>query len=73
MENYKAFLCDKGTKINNVILADNDIVISDEKQLCKTFSNIFQEKVKALSVSDRFNMDNYSRSNPGNNARKYEK
>ena len=33
---------------------------SDDKQLCKTFSNFFQEVVKTLGVSDNLNMSNYS-------------
>ena len=43
-----------------ITLEDNDKVISDDKQLCKTFSNFFQEAVNALGVSDSFNMYNYS-------------
>ena len=30
----KPFLSDKGTNINKITLSDNDIVISDDKQLC---------------------------------------
>ena len=73
MENYKAFLPDKGSNVNKITLADNNRVISDDKQLFKTFSNFFQESVKALGVSNSFNMSNCSRSDPVNNAiRKYE-
>ena len=113
-------MSDKGTVINKITLVDNDKVISNDKQLCKTFSNfllgekcpyselfwsvfsrirveygeiaqihenkdqkyseyehysrsVFQEAVKTLRVSDSFNISNYSRSDPVNNAiRKYE-
>ena len=58
------------TYINSVYitLADNDKVISDNKQLSKTFSNFFQEVVRTVGVSDSFNMSNYSHSDPVNNA-----
>ena len=42
-------------------------LISDDTQLCKTFSNFFQEVMKILDVSDSFNFSNYSHSNPVNN------
>ena len=44
----KPFLSDKGTNINKITLVHNDKVISDDKQLCKTFSDFFQETVKTL-------------------------
>ena len=56
----KPFLSDKGTSINKITLLDNDKVILDDKQLCKTFSNFLQEVVKTLGVSDSFNISNYS-------------
>ena len=46
-------------------LADNDKVISNDKQLYKTFSFFFQE---TLGVSDSFNMCKYSYSDQINNA-----
>ena len=64
----KPFLSDEGTNINKITLVDSDKVISDYKQLCKTFSNFFQEAVKTLGVSDIFSMFNYSHSKPVNNA-----
>ena len=51
-----------------MIIIDNDKVILDDKQLCKTFSNFFQEVVKTLGVNDNFNMSNYSHRGPVNNA-----
>ena len=58
---------------NKISLVDYDKVISDDKQLCKTFGNLFQEAVKTLSVSDSFNISNYSHSDLVNNAiRNYE-
>ena len=69
----KPFLSDKETNINKITLAENDKVISDDKQLYKTFSYFFQETVKTLGVSDSFNISNYSHSDPVNNAiRSYE-
>ena len=67
------FLSDKGTNINKSTLADNDEVISDEKQLCKSFSNFLQEALKALGVSDSFNISNSFHSDRANNTiRKFE-
>ena len=64
---------DTGANISKITLVDHDKVISDDKQLCKTFSNFFQETMKTLGVSDCLNMCNYSHSDPVNNAiRKYE-
>ena len=58
---------------NKISLVDYDKVISDDKQLCKTFGNLFQEVVKTLSVSDSFNISNYSHSDLVNSAiRNYE-
>ena len=58
---------------NKISLVDYDKVISDDKQLCKTFGNLFQEALKTLSVSDSFNISNYSHSDLVNNAiRNYE-
>ena len=69
----KPFLSDKGTNINKITPSDNDTVISDDKQLCWTFSNFFQEPVQTLRVSGSFDMSNYSHRDPVNNAiRKYE-
>ena len=69
----KPFLSDKDTNINKATAVDNDKVIADDKQLCKTFSNFFQETVKTLGVSDSLDVSNYSHSDPVNNAiRKYE-
>ena len=48
----KPFLSDKRTNINKITLVDNDKVISDDKQLCKTFTNFFQEAVNILALSD---------------------
>ena len=53
---------------NKISLVDYDKVISDDKQLCKTFGNLFQEALKTLSVSDSFNISNYSHSDLVNNA-----
>ena len=50
------FLSEKGTNINKITLKVNYKVISDDKQLCKTFSNFFQEAMKILRVSDNFNV-----------------
>ena len=50
----KPFLSDKATNIKKNTLVDNDKVISDDKQLCKIFSNFFQETVKTVSVSASF-------------------
>ena len=58
------FLSDKGTHINKITLLDNNKVISDDKQLCKTFSTFFREVVNTVGVSDSFNISNYSHSNP---------
>ena len=67
------FLSDKGTNINKITLADNDEVISDEKQLCKSFSNFLQEALKTLGVSDSFNISNSFHSDRANNTiRKFE-
>ena len=63
----KPILSDKETYLNKITLADNDKLIWDDKQLCKTFSNFFEEKVKTLEVSHNFNMSNYSQSDPVNN------
>ena len=49
----KPFLSDKRTNINKITLVDNDNTISDDKQLCKTFTNFFQEAVKILPLSDQ--------------------
>ena len=63
----------KKTVTNKISLVDYDKVISDDKQLFKTFGNLFQETVKTLSVSDSFNISNYSHSDLVNNAiRNYE-
>ena len=51
-----------------ITLVDNDKVISDDKQLCKTFSNFFQEALKTLGVSDSFNISHYSHRDPVYNA-----
>ena len=73
MENSKAFLSNRGTNINKITSADNNKIISDDKQPCKTFSNFFQDAVKTLGVSDSFNISNYPHSYPVNNAiRNYE-
>ena len=48
------FLSLKGTNINKITLSDNDNVILDNKQLCQTFSNFFQEAVKTIGVSGSF-------------------
>ena len=40
----------------------------NDKQLCKTFSNFFQEGVKALGITDIFNISNYCHSYTVNNA-----
>ena len=64
----KPFLSYKGTNINKITLVDNNKMISDIKQLCKTFINFFQEAMKTVGVSDNFNMLNYSHSDPINNA-----
>ena len=46
--------------------------MSDDKQLCKTFSNFSQEVVQTLGVNGNFNISNYSHSDAVNNAgRKY--
>ena len=37
----KHFLSDKGTNINKITVVDNNKVISDGKQIRKTFSNFF--------------------------------
>ena len=69
----KAFLSDKGASINKISLLDDDKVISGDKQLCKTFSNFFQEAVKTVDVTGNFSMSNYYYGDPLNNAiRKYE-
>ena len=66
-------MSNKGTHINKITLVDNDKVISDNKQRCKTFGNFFQEAVKTLGVTNSFSMSNYSHGDPVNNAiRKYE-
>ena len=58
----KPFLSDKGANIKKITLVDNDKVISDNKQLCKTFKNFFQEVVKTLGFTDSSNMSNYCHS-----------
>ena len=50
------FLSLKGTNINKITLSDNDKVILDNKQLCETFSNFFQEVMKTIGVSGSFNV-----------------
>ena len=54
--------------LNKITLVHDDKVISDDKQLSKTFSKFFEEAVKILGVSDSFNISNYSHSDPVNNA-----
>ena len=69
----KPFLFDKGTNIDKITLVNNDKVISDDKQLCKTFSHFSQEAARTQGVSDSFNICNYSNSDLVNNAiRNYE-
>ena len=69
----KPFLSDKGANIKKITLVDNDKVISDNKQLCKTFKNFFQEVVKTLGFTDSSNMSNYCHSDRVINVkRKYE-
>ena len=46
---------------------DND---TDDKQLCKIFSNFFEEVVKTLGVIAKFNMCNYSHSDSVNSTTK---
>ena len=46
----KPFLSNNGASINKTTLADNDKVMSDDRQLSKTFCNFFQEAVKNLDV-----------------------
>ena len=58
---------------NKITLVDDDQGISDDKQLSKTFSNLFEEVVKTLGVNDNFKVSNYSRNDLINNAiRNYE-
>ena len=69
----KPFLFDEGTNKDKITLVNNDKVISDDKQLCKTFSNFSQEAARTQGVSDSFNICNYSNSDLVNNAiRNYE-
>ena len=71
----KPFVSHKGTNINKVTLIVNDEVISDDKQLRKTFNIIAEEAVKVfvlvtivtLGVSGSFDMSSYSHSDPVNN------
>lgn len=60
----KLFLSDKEANINKIILEVSDKVISDDKQLCKTFSNFFQEAIKTLRVSHNYDMFHYSHTDP---------
>ena len=74
MENYKLknylFLFDKVANIHKITLVDNKKVVSDDEQLCKTFSNFLQGAVKALDVSYNFNIPSYSHSDPVNDTTK---
>ena len=63
------FLSEKGTNINKITLKVNYKVISDDKQLCKTFSKRRWRFYVLVTIL----MSNYSDSDPVNNAvRKYE-
>ena len=46
------FLSDKGPQCLQINLADQDNVISDEKNFSKEFSNFFDTAVKKLNVKD---------------------
>ena len=70
----KPFVSDRGTNINKGTFIVNDEVISDNKQLRKTFNTIAEEAVKmfvlvtivTLGVSGSFDMSSYSHSDPVN-------
>ena len=66
----KPFFFDKAVNIHKITFVDNKKVVSDDEQLCKTFSNFLQETVKALDVSYNFNIPSYSHSDPVNDTTK---
>ena len=46
----KPFLSDKASQCSQISLADQDSVISDDKNLSKEFSNFFETVMKNLDI-----------------------